>query len=203
DAAEQLGDGKSGPAARQGRRAAEDLEGLAAGLREVQQAVGQAELEKLIEAERRAAELLERMQAAKSAADQALARAKASELSDAVAPLSRGDRQLREANQQLKSATSPNSSASSRTPGSDRLGNSTPQSFVDDDRDPTTDPRPAEVGESGRRDVESLRRLDQVLQRRIQEAILNGSLQQADEAVPPPYKDMIESYYRALSEDIE
>ncbi|MEZ6114562.1 MAG: hypothetical protein R3C99_26650 [Pirellulaceae bacterium] len=129
-------------------------------------------------------------------------RAKASELSDASAPLSRGDRQLREANQQLKSATSPNSSASSRTPGSDRLGNSTPQSFVDDDRDPTTDPRPAEVGESAPRCREPASPRSSVAAAN-QEAILNGSLQQADEAVPPPYKDMIESYYRALSEDIE
>ena len=73
---------------------------------------------------------------------------------------------------------------------------------MDSERDDEQDPRP-QVGESGRREVEGLRRVDQVLQRRIQEAILSGSLQQADDAAPPAYEDMIESYYRALSEDIE
>ena len=50
---------------------------------------------------------------------------------------------------------------------------------------------------------ETLRKVDKVLQQRIQEAILSGTLQQASGAVPPQYTEMVEEYYRVLSEDIE
>ena len=59
------------------------------------------------------------------------------------------------------------------------------------------------LGESSRNAIESLRNINVILQRRIQEAILNGALQQADDAVPPQYKAMVEDYYRSLSEDVE
>ena len=50
---------------------------------------------------------------------------------------------------------------------------------------------------------EGLRKVDEVLQQRIQEAILSGAMQQTVGAVPPQYTDMVEEYYRVLSEDIE
>ncbi len=50
---------------------------------------------------------------------------------------------------------------------------------------------------------DALRKVDAVLQRRIQEAILSGTLQQAVGAVPPQYTEMVEEYYRVLSKDVE
>lgn len=51
--------------------------------------------------------------------------------------------------------------------------------------------------------TEGLREIDLVLQRRIQESIVGGAMQQAVGPVPPAYADMVEDYYRALSEDVE
>ena len=45
--------------------------------------------------------------------------------------------------------------------------------------------------------------MDAVLQRRIQEAVISGVMQQSDGSVPPEYVDMVEEYYRVLSEDVE
>jgi hypothetical protein len=50
---------------------------------------------------------------------------------------------------------------------------------------------------------QALRKVDEVLQRRIQAAILSGALQQANGAVPPQYTEMVEEYYRVLSESVE
>ncbi len=50
---------------------------------------------------------------------------------------------------------------------------------------------------------EGLREIDEVLQQRIQEAIVSGAMQQAVGAVPPQYTDMVEEYYRVLSDDAE
>lgn len=44
--------------------------------------------------------------------------------------------------------------------------------------------------------------LAKVLQVKIQEAILAASLQDADEPVPPQYRQLIEEYYKALSDDL-
>ncbi|MDV6031297.1 MAG: DUF4175 domain-containing protein [Phycisphaera sp. RhM] len=51
--------------------------------------------------------------------------------------------------------------------------------------------------------VDGLRAIDEVLQRRIQEAVLSGVIQQASGPVPPEYVDMVDDYYRVLSEDVE
>ena len=51
--------------------------------------------------------------------------------------------------------------------------------------------------------ITSTNRSHRELQRRIQEAILSGAFQQTDGNVPPEYVDMVEEYYRTLSEDIE
>ena len=37
---------------------------------------------------------------------------------------------------------------------------------------------------------------------KIQEAILAGALQDADQPIPPEYKALVEKYYRALSDDL-
>jgi hypothetical protein len=51
-------------------------------------------------------------------------------------------------------------------------------------------------------DDNGLRQISKVLQSRIQEAILAGALQDADQPIPPEYRDLVEKYYRALSDDL-
>lgn len=47
-----------------------------------------------------------------------------------------------------------------------------------------------------------VKELSKVLQMKIQEAILAGALQDADQPVPPAYKELVEEYYRSLSDDL-
>lgn len=49
---------------------------------------------------------------------------------------------------------------------------------------------------------QGLDEIAKALQTKIQEAILAGALQDADEPVPPEYKALVEKYYRTLSDDL-
>lgn len=51
-------------------------------------------------------------------------------------------------------------------------------------------------------DSSGVREVSKVLQTKIQEAILAGALMDADQPVPPAYKELVEKYYRALSDDL-
>ncbi len=51
-------------------------------------------------------------------------------------------------------------------------------------------------------DFNGIREVSKALQTKIQEAILAGALMDADQPVPPAYKDLVEKYYRALSDDL-
>jgi hypothetical protein len=51
-------------------------------------------------------------------------------------------------------------------------------------------------------DFSGMREVSKALQTKIQEAILAGSLMDADQPVPPAYKELVEKYYRALSDDL-
>jgi hypothetical protein len=51
-------------------------------------------------------------------------------------------------------------------------------------------------------DSAGVREISKAVQTRIQEAILAGALLDADQPVPPAYKDLVEKYYRALSDDL-
>ena len=51
-------------------------------------------------------------------------------------------------------------------------------------------------------DYRGLAEVAKVLQTKIQEAILAGALQDADEPVPTEYKGLVEKYYRTLSDDL-
>ena len=47
------------------------------------------------------------------------------------------------------------------------------------------------------------REVAKVLQMKIQEAILAAALMDADQPVPPAYKELVEKYYRTLSDDLK
>ncbi len=51
-------------------------------------------------------------------------------------------------------------------------------------------------------DFNGPREVGKVLQMKIQEAILAGALQDADQPIPAEYKALVEKYYRALSDDL-
>lgn len=51
-------------------------------------------------------------------------------------------------------------------------------------------------------DFNGPREVAKVLQMKIQEAILAGALQDADQPIPAEYKALVEKYYRALSDDL-
>jgi hypothetical protein len=51
-------------------------------------------------------------------------------------------------------------------------------------------------------DFTGIREVAKALQARIQEAILAGALMDSDQPVPPEYRDLVEKYYRALSDDL-
>jgi hypothetical protein len=51
-------------------------------------------------------------------------------------------------------------------------------------------------------DFEHTPELAKALQMKIQEAILAGAMQDADEPVPPEFRGLVDEYYRALSDDL-
>jgi hypothetical protein len=48
----------------------------------------------------------------------------------------------------------------------------------------------------------NLMQLNGILQTKIQEMILSGAQMDVNESVPPEYKDLVEQYYRELSDDL-
>jgi hypothetical protein len=184
-AVEELEQRRAQSASESGRRAAAILKRFAAGVKQVQQAMGPARLDQLTKAEQRAAALLKDLQRAGSAAERAMVRAAARQFADSIQPLARGDAELAEATDAMNR---PGSVSNRYAESRDSLREAMESSQLA--RPPTTL-------------VEGLRNVDEVLQRRIQEAILSGSMQQAVGAVPPQYSQMVDEYYRALSEDVE
>ena len=184
-AAEQFEKGEVASALRNGIRAANSLEQFAAAIRQVQQMLGPAQLDQLIKAEQQTANLIKELERAKNASERVVAQARTGQLAESMRPLARRDGDLAAATNALANAT----------PGA--VTNRTPTT---EDQQPTEQARRAVAPITL---AEGLRRIDQVLQRRIQEAILSGALQQTDGNVPPEYVDMVEEYYRTLSEDVE
>jgi hypothetical protein len=184
-AAEHLAQDRITSAAKPGLGAAETLKRLAAGLQTVQQMLGPARLDQLTKAERQAAAQLKDLQRADSPAERAMAQARTREFAESIRPLARGDVELTEAIRAL----------------SDLAGAASDHSISRvSDRELTQSPKLATAPTTL---AEGLRNVGVVLQQRIQEAILTGSMQQADGAVPPQYAEMVDEYYRVLSKDVE
>jgi hypothetical protein len=166
-------------------RASGTLARLAAGLKAAEDAAGPNLLDQLIKAEQRAAALLKDLQRQGSPANQAMARAETKQFGGELGSLTRKDGELAAAANQLSKSQKSTSFNAQRpdaeppSPGSPQFATS-PTNLVD-----------------------ALREVDVILQRRIQQAIVSGTMQQAVGAVPPEYTDMVDDYYRTLSEDIE
>jgi hypothetical protein len=114
--------------------------------------------------------------------------------------MSANDQRLAEAMRGLREGDSPRekSASSSKTPpvpGS-RLK---PAEFTDASNHATPEGFYSwlELG-----DYSGIKEISKVLQTRIQEAILAGGMMDADQPVPSAYKELVEKYYRTLSDDL-
>jgi hypothetical protein len=175
--------GQPRSASSQGTRASALLGRLAAGIRQVQRATSLEQLERLTKAEQRAASLIKQLEREGSPAEQAMAKAEAQKFNSDLRSLSRNDGELARVNQALAAWVS--------------------NSMIAPDSQAEEAVKNPQFATTPRRLVDALRDVDVVLQRRIQETIVSGAMQQAVGAVPPQYSEMVDDYYRALSEDIE
>ncbi len=184
-AAEAMDQERALEASSSGKRAARTLQNFASDLKRLQEAIGPARLEQLTQAEQRVAQAKKQLERRRRPAEQARVLAEIPELARSIQQLLPGDSELQQAASRLAEAAS--GGTVRRT--SDQRDEDVPGSETLDR--PTTSV------------VEGLRDVGVVLQQRIQETILSGALQQNDHAVPPDYVEIVEEYYRVLSEDIE
>ena len=207
-AADRLQAGQRADAARDGQRAERDLSQLATALRDVLSERGDARLERLVDAEHRAGELMEALRRAGTPAEQALAAAQSQRFAQSIQPLALSDAKLQAALaalqallQQAGAANGPSGETTQRRrPGASGAQLHPSSGAVERQEIPEREEGPGVPPQTA---FEGLRQVDAILQKRIQEAILKGSLQQSDEAVPTDYIRMVEEYYRVLSQDIE
>ena len=178
-----LASGASKSAAREMESAAGRLEALARDLEAARREFVQPRLEQLLAAEKKAAEVQKALDSVSDAAKKAEAEKALSELARAMESLRPGEGPLRDATDALDRASQMSSGVDGWVPPQ-KLG-ARPGLF-----------RPPIATTNAVRDV--LR----TLQARIQELILNDALVDRDGAVPPGYKEMVEDYFRLLSEDL-
>ncbi len=109
-----------------------------------------------------------------------------------LAPISRRDQRLAQAEQSLRNPDVSNFSSSD----SDRA-----DSVLLEERRLRTPTEEGQLGHSDRVLVSGLRQVTKVLQRIILEANMERAMANPDAAVPPDYVEMVEEYYETLSRD--
>jgi hypothetical protein len=182
-AAAGLASGESKSPAREMEAAAGRLEALARDLEAARRDYVQPRLEQLLAAERKAAEVQKALDSVSDPAGKAEAEKALSDLAQAMASLQPGDGPLRDAADALEHASQMASGTDGWVPPK-QLG-TRPGLF----RPPVAT-------------TNAVRGVLRTLQARIQELILNDALVDRDGAVPPGYKEMVEDYFRLLSEDL-
>lgn len=187
-AAADLEQGRGDQAARGAGRSRDNLQDLAKALGDLRKEFAQPQLQELLELEQQLAKLQQQLErgerSGESTASSASTQAKWSELAGKLDAMAAGDSRLAEAMKRLRGANQ-------RTPGgrNDKQSDDkqSPQGFQAGNQMPET---------SGLRDVNT------VVQMKIQEAILAGTLLDGDQAVPPEYRQLVDEYYKALSDDL-
>ena len=169
--------------AREAADAAARLEALAHDLESARKAAVQPQLERLLAAEKQAAELLERLRSGEKPMTQGEALKVASDLAEEVEQLAPGDGPLRNSAHALRTAT--RSSQTGVLPPLDRIRYGSGGVLT------------AEPGFNS-----SLNAVVLALQAKIQEIIFDDELADRDGPVPPRYKEMVNDYYRLLSQDL-
>ena len=175
--------GRLAEAAREARDVAARLEALAHDLESARRAAVQPQLERLLATEKQAAELLERLRSNENASNRREALKGLSDLADAVDQLATSDGPLRNAAHALHTAMQ--SSNTGVLPPIDKI----------------------KFGAGGVKSAQpgfnnSLTAVVLALQAKIQEIIFDDELADRDSPVPPRYKEMVDDYYRILSQDL-
>ncbi len=177
-----IGEGHAVAAARSADRTAGQLEALAQDLESVRRAAIQPQLERLLAAEKQAAELKERLRSVRQSSQQAEAEKAISELARVVESLAPGEGPLRQAADKLAGATLGSVGGWTQNdkiePG--HLGYFVPPIAY----------------------TEGLRTVGLALQVKIQEIMLENALVERNGPVPPQYKNLVDDYYRVLSQDL-
>ncbi|MGO9464063.1 MAG: DUF4175 family protein [Isosphaeraceae bacterium] len=177
-----IGEGRSIPAARSADHAAGQLDALAADLESVRRAAIEPQLERLLAAEKQAAELEERLRSVRQSSQTAEAEKAIFDLARLLDNLATGDGPLRKAADKLSAATQPGVGGWTRN---DRIEPGHAGYFV---------PPTAYTG--------GLSAVSLALQAKIQEIVLDNALVERNGPVPPQYKNLVEDYYRVLSQDL-
>ena len=190
DAADDLEQGMPRRAASSAAMAARSLADLANALSEARSRHAQPNLEELVETEQELADLLAALKRASSAEEVAMLAKKADQSKERVSELANGDSLIAQAEKESSKSSSAQSNANASQTGSANNASGA-----------------GKITHRGWRQsqqvlAEELRQLDKALQSSIQEAILAATLQDGDGAVPSNYKDLVDEYYRVLSDDL-
>jgi hypothetical protein len=185
-AASELAAGDVGEARLDAAAARQDLEELAAGLARVRGQYAQPEMEELVRLEEDLARFMEQLRRETAAADGAALEGTWQDLQAELDALARSDPRLASALAELRDAA-PATDQAAGSPGEGEAGSQLPPGLYR-----------LTLGKHA-----GLRRVSQAVQARIQEAILAGALLDADEPVPPEYRELVDEYYRALSDDLQ
>lgn len=194
DAAEDFEQGDVTRATKAAGDAEESLEDIATDLKEVRRQYAEPRLEELIAVEEQASHLADTFE------DRDVTELIESEVADVekrVQSLARSDSQLAKALSIMREGQAPSPSAANSTQplSGGRGGDSNHEHRPTKGADAGFQRSPTVMG-GGLRDVAK------VLQNRIQEVILASVVSDADEAVPQEYQDLVEQYYRHLSDDL-
>jgi hypothetical protein len=177
-----IGAGQHEPAARTAARVANRLDALAQDLESIRRAAIQPQLDRLLAAEKQAAELQDRFGLVKQPSQQAEAEKSLAEIARLLDNLAPAEGSLREATDRLIAATQ--SSHAGWTWNDMGLPGKSGY-FV---------PPVVYTGNLGAAIV--------ALQAKIQEIVLDNALVERIGPVPPQYKNLVDDYYRVLSQDL-
>jgi hypothetical protein len=168
----------------------------------------QPQLKELMELEEQLAQLQKQLQRSKgqTGAERGTAGQKWEQLEPRLNRMAEGDRRLADALQQMREGSKGKGSQAKAT-GSQQAGTASPK--------PGSPLKAAPNVEGGQQmpegfypgielgDYQGMKHVSKALQAKIQEAILAAALLDADQPVPPAYKELVEKYYRTLSDDLK
>ena len=177
-----IAEGRHAPAARSAELAAGRLDALAQDLESIRRSAIAPQLNRLLAAEKQAAELQERLRMIKQTTEKGQAEKDLADFARLLDTLAPGQGSLRQSADQLINATQSSHTGWVR---SDTLQPGESGYFV---------PPVAYTGGLGAAIL--------ALQAKIQEIVLDNALVERIGPVPPQYKDLVEDYYRVLSQDL-
>ena len=207
--ADDLREQRAAVAAQGAVRARDQLQELSKSLSTARGEFAQPQLKELLALEEQLAQLQQQLKRAQASGAKASTAEKWRQLESRLDKMAAADERLAEALRQLRqgppnqnSGTKPAAEAGSSERGTapPKPGSQiSPVPFVESDGQMTPEGFYSwlELG-----NFNGMREVSKALQMKIQEAILAGALMDADQPVPAAYKELVEKYYRSLSDDL-